>query len=205
MTTAAPTSKRFIFSTDCKMMALTFFIANRSRSANELDLVNQTVQEFFSKNAHSDYVVSDCDIDIGVADPRVLILFRELLNLFPDVQCVGPMLRICDVSPTYPLYNQMMNRHIEQFWRHRPSWVQTEAAGRIAYLRSAIDTTFAMHRKREAFRRLKTGLRVYEPLMRSISTGIWNRETWTLIPRHPTRTSHIGTMRRNSKKTPMFR
>ncbi len=131
--------------------------------ADDLSLVNRTVRDFFSRNAPSPYVVSDCDIDIGVADPRALNLYLELLRLFPDAQCVGPMLRIRDVPPTYPLFNMMMNLHIGQFWRRRPSWVETVTAGRIAYLRSPIDTTFAVHREGEPFRRLKCGLRVYEP------------------------------------------
>jgi hypothetical protein len=55
-----------------------------------------------------------------------------------------------------------MNRHIEQFWRHEPAWMET-SRGRIACLAAPIDTTFALHRAGEPFRRLKQGVRVYEP------------------------------------------
>lgn len=55
-----------------------------------------------------------------------------------------------------------MNRHIEQFWHRIPKFVHT-TFGRVAVLEARIDTTFALHRAGEPFRRLKKGLRVYEP------------------------------------------
>jgi hypothetical protein len=55
-----------------------------------------------------------------------------------------------------------MNRHIEQFWRHLPTFTET-SFGRTAVLAAPVDTTFALHRAGEPFRRLKSGLRVYEP------------------------------------------
>jgi glycosyltransferase involved in cell wall biosynthesis len=132
------------------------------KSADELNKVNETVQAFFTANVARNYVVSDCDIDISVADPHAFAVYAELLALFPDVLCVGPMLRIRDVPRTYPLFNRVMNRHIEQFWIHSPSWAQT-SIGRVAYLAAPIDTTMALHRAGQPFFRLKPGLRVYEP------------------------------------------
>jgi len=55
-----------------------------------------------------------------------------------------------------------MNRHVEQFWRHVPAITGT-SFGPAAVLQATIDTTFALHRAGEPFRRLKAGLRVYEP------------------------------------------
>lgn len=131
-------------------------------SADELNLVDETVSEFFANRPHAPYVVSDCDIDIGIADRRALSLYAELLDLFPAADCVGPMLRIRDVPVSYPLYNRMMNRHIDQFWKRRPSWVET-SLGRVAYIEAPFDTTLALHRAGEPFKRFKAGLRVYEP------------------------------------------
>jgi len=129
---------------------------------NQLNRVNDTVQEFFIRRPPSSYIVSDCDIDIGIANPQALCVYAELLTLFPDVECAGPVLRIRDVPSNYPLFNRLMNRHIEQFWKRRPFWVETRH-GRIAYIDAPIDTTFALHRAGQPFRRLKNGLRVYEP------------------------------------------
>lgn len=131
-------------------------------SADDLNLVNRTVEAYFASHPPARYIVSDCDIDIGVADPRALAVYSELLDRFPEVECVGPMLRIRDVPSTYPLFNRMMNRHIAQFWRHRPSWVEM-SRGRIAYQAAPIDTTLALHRAGAPFARLRKGLRVYEP------------------------------------------
>ncbi len=132
-------------------------------SADDLNRVNETVQAYFSDLGEPGrYVVSDCDIDMSVADPRALNVYDELLNKFPQIDAVGPMLRIRDIPRTYPLFNRVMNRHIEQFWRHIPTLKET-SFGKVAILQAPIDTTLALHRAGEPFHRLKSAIRVYEP------------------------------------------
>lgn len=132
-------------------------------SADDLNQVNETIQAFFTEwGEPSRYVVSDCDIDMSTADPKALDVYNELLNRFRKVECVGPMLRIRDIPLSYPLFNHVMNRHIEQFWHNTPAFEQT-SVGKIAILETVIDTTFALHRAGEPFRRLKKAVRVYEP------------------------------------------
>jgi hypothetical protein len=132
-------------------------------SPDDLNRVNETVESYFSDWAEPGrYVVSDCDIDMSIADPRALDVFEELLNKFRRIDCVGPMLRIRDIPRSYPLFNRVMNRHIEQFWMRMPTFEET-SFGQIAILDTQIDTTFALHRAGEPFRRLKSALRVYEP------------------------------------------
>ena len=97
-----------------------------------------------------------------MADPGALSVYDELLDRFPGVESVGPMLRISDVPRSYPLFNRVMNRHVRRFWRHRPSIAAT-SAGPVAFLRTVIDTTFALHRAGAPFRRMKKALRVYNP------------------------------------------
>lgn len=129
----------------------------------QLEGVEASVADYFGPGrARTRYVVTDCDIDLGVADPRALEVYDELLDRVPAAQCVGPMLRIRDIPRDYPLYNRVMNRHIEQFWRHRPHRLQT-AFGTCAVLPAAIDTSFALHRAEFAFRRMRLGLRTYAP------------------------------------------
>jgi len=133
------------------------------KSPDDLDNVNDTVQDFFSDWAEpSRYIVSDCDVDMTIAAPEALTVYDELLNSFRRVESVGPMLRICDIPPSYPLFNRVMNRHIEQFWNRQPEWTAV-SFGRVAYIEAMIDTTLALHRAGERFRRLKRSLRVYEP------------------------------------------
>jgi len=131
--------------------------------ADDLNLVNETVTQYFSEWAEpARYVVTDCDIDVSTAAPNMLKVFDDLLNRFRRVQAVGPMLRIRDIPKDYPLYNRAINRHVEQFWRQDPRFVDT-AYGEVAFQETSIDTTFALHRAGEPFHRLKAALRVYEP------------------------------------------
>jgi hypothetical protein len=132
------------------------------KTADDLNEVNHTVQEFFGGIPKEPYIVSDCDVDMGIAHPSAIDVFLQLLDLFPEAECVGPMLRIRDVPPTYPLFNRMMNRHIEQFWGRRPCWTETDF-GRVAYIEAVFDTTLALHRAGQPFCRFRRGLRVYEP------------------------------------------
>jgi hypothetical protein len=82
--------------------------------------------------------------------------------MLPHASVVGPMLRIKDISAAYPMYARVMNLHIQQFWRREPKFTQT-SQGLVAYQDAYVDSTFAMHRADEPFRRLKKGLRTYHP------------------------------------------
>jgi hypothetical protein len=128
----------------------------------QLNSVNATVRTHFGDVSNGRYVVTDCDIDMSIADPDALAIYGELLDRFPATACAGPMLRIRDIPRDYPLFNHVMNRHIEQFWGQAPQWIET-SSGPTAILPAPFDTTFALHRAGEDFRRLKDGIRVYHP------------------------------------------
>lgn len=129
----------------------------------QLNNVDLSVQHHRAETGYDGpYVVTDCDVDLSSASPSSLRTYLALLDRFPDVECVGPMLTIADIPKSYPLFNRVMARHISQFWSRQPEWVELSCA-RVAYLRHAIDTTFAVHRQGSQFRRLKSGLRVYHP------------------------------------------
>ncbi len=131
--------------------------------AEELESVNETITRYFnSAGWTSRYVVTDCDIDMSIASADAISVYDELLDLFPEAGCVGPMLRIRDIPRKYPLFNWVMNRHIEQFWRREPEWAIT-THGKIAFLHAEIDSSFALHRADEPYRRNKMGIRVYHP------------------------------------------
>lgn len=156
-------------------------------SADDLNGVDRTITNFFDDwSEPCNYIVTDCDIDMSVADPAAIDVYEELLTMFRKAGCVGPMLRIRDIEPTYPLYGRVMNRHIEQFWHRRPTWVEV-GNNLIAVQECPIDTTFAVHRAGEPFHRLKPAVRVYEPY-----EGLhldWYNESRTLEEAYP-ETSH---------------
>jgi hypothetical protein len=135
----------------------------RIKSVRELSRVVHTVGRYFRWfRRRSRYVVTDCDIDLSPARPDTREVYSELLDRFPRVACVGPMLRIADIPESCQLFNHVMNRHIRQFWHRQPQWAQTRF-GACAFISATIDTTFALHRDGSRFRRLKKGLRVYHP------------------------------------------
>jgi hypothetical protein len=132
-------------------------------NADQLNQVNESVERYFSDWAEPvAYVVSDCDVDISVASDDAIEIYKSLLCHFRKAECVGPMLRIRDIPHVYPLRNRALNRHIEQFWKHEPTLMAFDGRP-VAYQEALIDTTFAVHRAGEPFRRLKMGIRLYEP------------------------------------------
>jgi hypothetical protein len=131
------------------------------KDADDLNSVDETVLATLN-GKHLPYAVTDCDIDLSVARNDALQIYIELLAKRRDVDCAGPMLRIADIPQSYPLFGRVMQRHIEQFWHRQPEWIST-SVGKVALLTDQIDTTFAVHRAGTPFRRLKPGLRVYQP------------------------------------------
>jgi hypothetical protein len=136
--------------------------APRIHEKAQLNSVNETVRAHFGGPPSARYVVTDCDIDMSIAAPHALAIYGELLDRFPEATCVGPMLRIRDIPRDYPLFNHVMNRHVERFWQQTPQWTET-SSGPTAILPAPIDTTFALHRAGEDFQRMKYGIRVYHP------------------------------------------
>jgi hypothetical protein len=132
-------------------------------SPEELNDVAQSVARYCSKTGYAGpYVVTDCDVELSGTRTDALRTYLEMLDRFTDAECVGPMLSIADIPRSYPLFHRVMARHISQFWGREPEWAELRA-GRVAYLKHRIDTTFAVHRAGSTFRRLKEGMRVYHP------------------------------------------
>lgn len=141
----------------------TVYRRSKISGPDDLNQINETITDYFSRwSEPSRYVVTDCDIDLTIADPSSLDVYDELLDRYTSAQCVGPMLRIRDIPRTYPLFRRAISRHIEQFWSRHPDWSELDS-GPVATLEALIDTTFALHRAGEPFHRLKSGRRVYYP------------------------------------------
>ncbi len=131
--------------------------------AHELNSVSKTIEEYFSHRSEpSNYVVTDCDVDLSTARVDALDIYEDLLNRFRAVACVGPMLRIHDIPEQYPLYACVLNRHIKAFWNKTPE-LYKRPQEMVAFQFTTIDTTFALYRAGETFRRLQKAIRVYEP------------------------------------------
>ncbi|GAB6936575.1 glycosyltransferase family 2 protein [Isoptericola variabilis] len=131
-------------------------------STDELALVDETVQEIFRGRAPAPYAVSDCDVSLGQSASETLAACLDLLAETPDLECVGPMLRVDDVPRSYPLYVPLMNRHVGAFWSREPHW--SAPRGRlVAFQRASIATTLAVYRAGTTFRHVSPGARLYHP------------------------------------------
>ncbi len=157
-----PVTRRFLDEMEEKGLIVSR--SGRIDSADELETVNDTIDRYFADwSEPGRYIVSDCDIDLSCASESAIDVYVELLERFPDVECVGPMLSIHDIPATYPLYWHAVNSHVDQFWRKEPLWAVLANGERVAFQRAPIDTTFAVHRAGDRFKRKKDGLRVYHP------------------------------------------
>jgi len=131
-------------------------------STDELALVDETVQEIFRGRAPAPYAVSDCDVSLGQSSTETLAACLDVLAATPDLECVGPMLRVDDVPRSYPLYVPLMNRHVGAFWSREPHW--SAPRGRlVAFQRASIATTLAVYRAGTTFRHVSPGARLYHP------------------------------------------
>tara|TARA_R110002049_G_scaffold98763_1_gene240607 strand:- start:115 stop:1971 length:1857 start_codon:yes stop_codon:yes gene_type:complete len=132
-------------------------------SADELDNVNETVTDYFRNWAEpQNYIVTDCDISVSTCDTDYLNVLSGILDQFHDVACAGPMLQLHDISKTNPLYGHILKTHIRQFWLKLPIFTKVREQ-MVAFQYAPIDTTLAMHRGGEPFKRLKSGIRTYAP------------------------------------------
>jgi len=147
---------------DLEREGITVFRRAPIRSADELNNVSETLDTIFSHRSKRPYIVTDCDVDLSDAHQEAVATYITLLNTFSFLECVGPMLRIDDVRKSFPLFGRVMNLHIQQFWGQQPQIIEL-GKSQVAYIRAQIDTTFAVHRSGERFRRLKMGARVYAP------------------------------------------
>jgi len=130
----------------------------------DLEQINDTISRYFEEYSEPvPFVVTDPDICFEGTDPAFLEVYREILNRFPGVKCVGPQLPIHDIPETFPLRDWVIHRQ-KNYWSRPPdqylSW-----RGKDIYLRTntVIDTTFALFRAGTRFKRLSRAIRVYGP------------------------------------------
>lgn len=122
------------------------------------------IQEWLLLNPAPYYIVTDPDIALDGCGRDILEFYASLLQMFNDITCVGPMLRIDDIPDHYPFKEEAIKRHYKQFWGNVPR-VITYKNLKYHILPSMIDTTFAMYRSDFAFKNLNVGIRTYAPYM----------------------------------------
>jgi len=139
-----------------------FYNKENVLSGMQLNNVALSIEKWFSQNDAPYYVVTDPDIALQEECGDILELYADLLKLNEEINVVGPMLRIDDIPPYYPLRTKVIERHYQQFWHKMPMDL-TWRGKLIQYQNAPIDTTFGMYRYGFKFHRLSQGYRTYRP------------------------------------------
>ncbi len=129
---------------------------------DDLNTVDETIQPWLARHPEVGYyVVTDPDVML-LGDCSDIFEFYKFILDNHDIPVVGPMLRIDDIPPHYPLQQRVIEGHTRQYWSKVPEYVCWNSA-QVAYQRALIDTTFGMYSRRLPFRRRMLGVRTHKP------------------------------------------
>jgi hypothetical protein len=104
------------------------------------------------------FAITSSAVDFSIAAPEAFALYDELLDRFPDVEAVGPMLRIQDLARDHPV----LNSEIAEHWVRERSWCET-SLGRVSLVRSSLAGNFALCRADGSGLPPRSGIRVHHP------------------------------------------
>ena len=124
--------------------------------------IDEAVQDYFKDHPMSNYVVTDSDILLDNVDGDILEAYAYFLDIIPQINVVGPMLRIDDIPKYYPLREGVVTGKHKKFHSakvHTANYKEKQ----IRYISAKIDTTFGMYRERSQWRRLQKGIRTFVP------------------------------------------
>lgn len=131
-------------------------------------LVGETVKRWYQETeSDSDYfVTTDPDVVLDNTPGDILEFYRFLLRKFPDVDAVGPMLRLDDIPDHYSLKKLATKTQVDQFWRQIPLVVNYNN-NLYHYQRARTGQTFAMYRRGflNKYSEVKLGIRTYAPYL----------------------------------------
>jgi hypothetical protein len=132
------------------------------REKKDLNNVNCTIQHYFQDHRPSNYIVTDCDIEL-ICPPNTLEIYSEILDKLPNIEVVGPMLNIHDLPDHYPKKREVLGKHLTRFWNKQVKKVNVSRE--VLYIDAFIDTTFGMYRKGFQFKRHQYGIRTHSPYL----------------------------------------
>jgi hypothetical protein len=117
------------------------------------------IQQYFKRWGEPQrYAIASGAVDFSNTSPDAFALYDELLDCFPEVEAVGPMLRIQDL----PFGHPALSGEIEEHWLHERSSCQT-SLGPVAVVQTSLAGNFALCRADRRHRAPRSGLRVHHP------------------------------------------
>ncbi len=117
------------------------------------------IQQYFKRWGEPQrYAIASGTVDFSNSSPDAFALYDELLDCFPEVESVGPMLRIQDL----PFGHPALSGEIAEHWLHERSSCQT-SLGPVGVVESSLAGNFALCRADGRHRPPQSGLRVHHP------------------------------------------
>jgi hypothetical protein len=117
------------------------------------------IQQYFKRWSEPQrYAIASGAIDFSNSSPDAFALYDELLDCFPEIESVGPMLRIQDL----PFGHPVLNGEIAEHWLQERSSCQT-SLGPVGVVKASLAGNFALCRADGRHRALQSGLRVHHP------------------------------------------
>jgi pyruvyltransferase len=117
------------------------------------------IQQYFKRWGEPQrYAIASGAVDFSNSSPDAFALYDELLDCFPEIEAVGPMLRIQDL----PFGHPVLSGEIEEHWLQERSSCQT-SLGPVGVVEASLAGNFALCRADGRHRAPQSGLRVHHP------------------------------------------
>jgi hypothetical protein len=135
------------------------------------------IQQYFKRWGEPQrYAIASGAVDFSNSSPDTFALYDELLDCFPDIEAVGPMLRIQDL----PFGHPALSGEIAEHWLQERSSCQT-SLGPIGVVQGSLAGNFALCRADGRRRAPQIGLRVHHPF--DAGNLAWTAKEQPLPPR----------------------
>jgi len=121
--------------------------------------LHHVIQQYFKRWSEPQrYAIATGAIDFSNTSPDAFALYDELLDCFPEVEAVGPMLRIQDL----PFGHPALSGEIAEHWLQERSSCET-SLGTVGVVQASLIGNFALCRADGRHRPPQSGLRVHHP------------------------------------------
>lgn len=127
--------------------------------------VQGVIRDYFRTHPGSNYVVTDPDIMLDNVEGDILEVYAHLLEKFPQIPIVGPMMRIDDLPDYFPIKEGIINWEMNLNSRGLRNIQSIRYKDKIVKFIShtRLDTTFRMNRAGTIWKRSKRAFRVLPP------------------------------------------
>ena len=123
--------------------------------------IGEAVQDYFRNHPKSNYIVTDSDIALDNVEGDILEVYTFLLEKFPRMPHVGPIMRTDDLPDCFPRKEGIINWE-KKLNSRRVNSIQYKGKT-IKYISSYLDSTFRMNRAGTLWKRAKRAFRVLPP------------------------------------------